>query len=311
MPRASNLSARRPLPQLRGRVYSAGGRRLLDLRALGRISPIAGRRCCCSAIVRRTTPPSWRTWCFASAKRRLAFPAMSLSGDHPAERRKTPAAVPHRPGVRSCWLGLVNVRGELYPCVSLHADFQESPAACGGLADVAVSWWRARARPDWVFPGRSGGTACTTCRLARSEPLPTTLDRAADITYARDLLRTADKDRRDQIDDERLFGSLTRRTPRERSRRLLDVGPLPRRGLESQMRVLRRTDRLALERGEPPKGTPRLGDACGALDQSCCRPDRAQLDDAVALSHAMEDCLVAAQEGVVTLAPAASIDRSS
>ena len=74
--------------------------------------------------------------------------------------------------------------------------------------------------------------------------------------------------------------------------------------VESQMRLL--TDGLlALERGEPPK--EHLASAMRAAHSIKGAGRIVQLDVAVTLSHTMEDCLVAAQEGALTL-QAASID---
>ena len=72
--------------------------------------------------------------------------------------------------------------------------------------------------------------------------------------------------------------------------------------VESQMRLL--TDGLlAIERGEPPK--EHLASAMRAAHSIKGAGRIVQLEVAVTLAHRMEDCLVAAQEGVVTLQPAA------
>jgi len=74
--------------------------------------------------------------------------------------------------------------------------------------------------------------------------------------------------------------------------------------VESQMRLL--TDGLlALERGEPPK--EHLASTMRAAHSIKGAGRIVQLDVAVSLAHTMEDCLVAAQEGTLTLQPA-SID---
>ena len=72
--------------------------------------------------------------------------------------------------------------------------------------------------------------------------------------------------------------------------------------VEAQMRLL--TDGLlALERGEPAK--EHLASTMRAAHSIKGAGRIVQLDAAVTLAHAMEDCLVAAQEGRVTLQPAA------
>jgi two-component system, chemotaxis family, sensor histidine kinase and response regulator WspE len=72
--------------------------------------------------------------------------------------------------------------------------------------------------------------------------------------------------------------------------------------VETQMRVL--TDGLlALERGEPAK--EHLASTMRAAHSIKGAGRIVQLDAAVTLAHAMEDCLVAAQEGTLTLQPAA------
>jgi two-component system, chemotaxis family, sensor histidine kinase and response regulator WspE len=74
--------------------------------------------------------------------------------------------------------------------------------------------------------------------------------------------------------------------------------------VESQMRLF--TDGLlALERGEPAK--EHLASTMRAAHSIKGAGRIVQLDVAVTLAHTMEDCLVAAQEGVLTLHPA-SID---
>jgi two-component system, chemotaxis family, sensor histidine kinase and response regulator WspE len=72
--------------------------------------------------------------------------------------------------------------------------------------------------------------------------------------------------------------------------------------VETQMRTL--TDGLlALERGDPPK--EHLAAAMRAAHSIKGAGRIVQLDIAVTLSHTMEDCLVAAQDGALTLQPAA------
>ena len=74
--------------------------------------------------------------------------------------------------------------------------------------------------------------------------------------------------------------------------------------VDAQMRVF--TDGLlALERGEPAHA--HLASTMRAAHSIKGAGRIVQLDEAVSLAHAMEDCLVAAQEGVLSLQPA-SID---
>jgi chemotaxis-related protein WspD len=113
-------------------------------------------------------------------------------------------SVPHRP--REILLGLVNIRGELQPCVSLHALFDEAiPADTppGGRFLVAAA-----GGSSWVFPvdqvdGMHDVPAADVDRL------PATLERVSG-TYSRGLFRAGARTIA-IIDEELLFSALTRR----------------------------------------------------------------------------------------------------
>jgi chemotaxis-related protein WspD len=124
-------------------VYASSGRRLLDRPATADYieswtATLAEERVAAGAA---TSPHLifriGRTW--------LAFPAASL---REITEPTTIRTVPHRP--RDVLRGLVNVRGELYPCVSLHNLFgEEETAPAPRTARFLVAHG---AGNDWVFP---------------------------------------------------------------------------------------------------------------------------------------------------------------
>jgi chemotaxis-related protein WspD len=113
-------------------------------------------------------------------------------------------SVPHRP--REALLGLVNVRGELQPCVSLHALFgEEIPSEAvptGRFLVASAGGW------NWVFPVDQVDGMHDVPAVA-VEKLPATLERV-DVTYSRGLFRASDKTVA-IIDEDLLFAALTRR----------------------------------------------------------------------------------------------------
>jgi chemotaxis-related protein WspD len=113
-------------------------------------------------------------------------------------------SVPHRP--REILLGLVNIRGELQPCVSLHALFgEETPAPMPSTARFLVARTDGL---DWVFPvDQIDGMH--DVGAARIEKLPATLEQT-EVAYSRGLFHAGDKTVA-IVDEELLFSSLTRR----------------------------------------------------------------------------------------------------
>jgi chemotaxis-related protein WspD len=180
-------------------VYTAHGRQLLDRPApddyieswtalLAQDRPAAD-----ATLVPHLVFRIGETW--------LAFRATTL------REITTPSvirSVPHRP--REVLLGLVNVRGELHPCVSLHSLFGEETA---GLQRRTARFLVARqGHLDWVFPvdqvdGMHEVAADTI------EGLPATLERI-EVAYTRGLFRSGDKTVA-VIDEDLLFGVLARR----------------------------------------------------------------------------------------------------
>ena len=130
------------------------------------------------------------------------------------------------------------------------------------------------------------------------EPLPVTLTNVA-VVYTQGLFHSGRKTVA-IIDESLLFGAWCGGS-REQSRRILDVGPLPRRGRIADARLHRWTARAGERRFR--EGAACRDDAGGAFDQGgrAHRTSRCGRQ----LAHAMEDCLVAAQEGALTLDPAA------
>jgi chemotaxis-related protein WspD len=131
----------------------------------------------------------------------LAFRATSLREiTEPRVIRR----VPHRPP--ETLLGLVNVRGELYPCVSLHTLFGEETAE---TASRTVRFFLARSTSgDWVFPVDQvdGMHEVTESQI---EALPATLLNVG-FVYTRGLFRQNNKSVA-VIDDDVLFPALERR----------------------------------------------------------------------------------------------------
>jgi chemotaxis signal transduction protein len=187
-------SARRPLPQLRSvrrqraaaarPARSRGLRRIVDVdpgggegrgrsgnRALPRVSRGAG-----VARVFRDQSPR----------------------DHRAKRgpeRAAPAS--------EVLLGLVNVRGELHPCVSLHTLFGEEMAAHRSrTARFLVARW---AGEDWVFPVDQVD-GMHDVAVKDIEPLPVTLTNVA-VVYTQGLFHSRRKTVA-IIDESLLFGAV-------------------------------------------------------------------------------------------------------
>ncbi len=131
------------------------------------------------------------------------------------------------------------------------------------------------------------------------EPLPATLTNVG-VVYTQGLFRSGDKTVA-IIDENLLFGALD---PEDRVSNLgaFSMWDLFRGEVESQMRVF--TDGLlALESGGSAK--EHLASTMRAAHSIKGAARIVHLDVAVTLAHSMEDCLVAAQEGALTLDPAA------
>jgi chemotaxis-related protein WspD len=180
-------------------VYSAGGRLLLD-----RPAPDDYIESWTALLAQdRTTEDATLLphLVFRVGHAWLAFRATSL---REITQPSIVRSVPHRP--REILLGLVNVRGELYPCVSLHALFGEETAA---LQPRTARFLVARhGHLDWVFPVDQVDAMHDVAADA-IEGLPATLERV-EVAYTRGLFRTGDKTVA-VIDEDLLFGSLTRR----------------------------------------------------------------------------------------------------
>jgi chemotaxis-related protein WspD len=179
-------------------VYAASGRRLLD----------------------RSAPPeyieSWTTFLaeekvtaeaettsylvFRVGHAWFSFPATSL---REITEQKSIRSVPHRP--RDILLGLVNVRGELYPCVSLHKLFAEEPIS--PVPRTARFLVARRSGEDWVFPVDQVDGMHDVAKQ-NIEPIPTTLANAP-VVYTQGLFRSKDQTVA-VIDEDLLFGALVR-----------------------------------------------------------------------------------------------------
>lgn len=181
------------------RVYSAGGRRLLD-----RLSPKDYLDTWTDLLARddaeksdATTPyvvfrigQSW-LGIRATALRELMSPAVIRS-------------VPHQRA--DVLLGLTAVRGEILPCISLHALMDEVVAVA---ADRAPRFLVARHQgADWVMPVDEV-IGIVDIAAGAVEPLPATLTRASGV-YAVGMAQCGDRSV-GLVDEELIFGALARR----------------------------------------------------------------------------------------------------
>jgi chemotaxis-related protein WspD len=177
-------------------VYAASGRRLLD-----RPAPADYVESWTSILAEEKVATEAATaphLVFRVGQAWLAFSATSLREiTEPSVVR----SVPHRP--REVLLGLVNVRGELHPCVSLHTLFGEEMAAQrSGTARFLVARW---AGEDWVFPvDQVDGIHDVTVK--EIEPLPVTLANVA-VVYTQGLFHYDGKTVA-IIDENLLFGAV-------------------------------------------------------------------------------------------------------
>jgi chemotaxis-related protein WspD len=180
-------------------VYTTSGRRLLD-----RPAPADYIESWTSLLAEEKSAAQVATvphLVFRVGQAWLAFPATSLREiTEPGVVR----SVPHKP--REVLLGLVNVRGELHLCVSLHEVFgEEAPAHPPRTARFLVA---RRAGEDWVFPVDQieGMHAVAEEQM---EPLPITLTNV-EVAYTKGLFHSGEKTVA-LIDEDLLFGFLLRR----------------------------------------------------------------------------------------------------
>jgi chemotaxis-related protein WspD len=179
-------------------VYTASGRRLLE---------------------RPATPDYIDTWTATLAEEHIDTAAMTsphlvfrigqawlaLPASNLREITKPSAVrtVPHRP--LEILRGLVNVRGELYPCVSLHALFGEEAPPSSRSARFLVA---RGSGGDWVFPvDEVEGMRDVSQREVQD--LPMTLAKT-DVVYTQGLFPSGKKTVA-IIDEGLLFGMLVRR----------------------------------------------------------------------------------------------------
>ena len=180
-------------------VYAAGGRRLFD-----RAVPTDYVESWAALLEQERGTRDQATashLVFRIGQIWLAFAATRLREiTHPRVIRR----VPHRPAENL--LGLVNVRGELYPCVSLHSLFGEQTAAHPPRTSrVFVASWNSG---DWVFPVDEV-EGMHDVGEEQVEPLPATL-KSVSAVYTRGLFHDGRKTVA-IIDDNLLFPALERR----------------------------------------------------------------------------------------------------
>jgi chemotaxis-related protein WspD len=113
-------------------------------------------------------------------------------------------SVPHRP--REVLLGLVNVRGELHLCISLHALLGEEVSA--HRPRTARFLVARRAGEDWVFPVDQVDGMHEVSE-GDIEPVPVTPTNV-DVSYTQSLFHSGKKTVA-IIDEDLLYGALVRR----------------------------------------------------------------------------------------------------
>jgi chemotaxis-related protein WspD len=180
-------------------VYAANGRRLLD-----RPAPADYLESWTSLLAEEKVAQEAATsphLVFRVGQVWLAFPATSLREiTEPSVIR----SVPHKP--REVLLGIVNVRGELYPCVSLHTLFGEEAAGQRyRTARFLVARWTGE---DWVFPVDQVD-GMHDVAVKDIEPLPVTLTNVA-VVYTQGIFHCDGKTVA-IIDENLLFGALAER----------------------------------------------------------------------------------------------------
>lgn len=177
-------------------VYAASGRRLLD-----RPAPADYVESWTSILAEEKIATETATAPYLVFRVGQAWLAFSASSLREITEPSVVRSVPHRP--RKILLGLVNVRGELHPCVSLHTLFGEELAAHRSrTARFLVARWEGE---DWVFPvDQVDGMHDITVKGI--EPLPVTLTNVA-VVYTQGLFHSDGKTVA-IIDESLLFGAV-------------------------------------------------------------------------------------------------------
>ena len=179
-------------------VYRAEGRKLLER------APPPGYLEEWSALLEVEKPPestaTFHALVFRVGQTWLALRALSL-------REVTPVGtirrVPHRPP--EVLLGLASVRGEIHPCISLHALFGDVAAGKSRQAQFVVAQHQGHA---WIFPVDEvrGVYEFESAAIA---PLPVTLSHVGTV-YTTGIV-TCDELQVGLVDDDLLFSALERR----------------------------------------------------------------------------------------------------
>lgn len=177
-------------------VYAASGRRLLD-----RFAPAEYIESWTKFLAEETVTAESATTAhlvFRVGQAWFAFPATTL---REITEPRPVRSVPHRP--REILLGLVNVRGELYPCVSLHKLFGEEPIS--PPPRTARFLVARRAGEDWVLPVDQVDGMHDVAQ-SDIDPIPATLTNVA-VVYTQGLFRYNDKTVA-LVDENLLFGAV-------------------------------------------------------------------------------------------------------
>jgi len=180
-------------------VYSAHGRVLLD-----RPAPQGYLESWSKMLAEETVFSAAKTspyLVFRVGQAWFAFLATSL---HEITAPSVIRSVPHRP--REILLGLVNVRGELHPCICLHTLFGEQVAARrASTALFLVARWAGEA---WVFPVDQVDGIHDVAE-EEIEATPVTISNLS-VVYAQSLFRSGDHTVA-IVNESLLFGDLARR----------------------------------------------------------------------------------------------------
>jgi chemotaxis-related protein WspD len=180
-------------------VYSAGGRRLLD-----RPAPSEYIESWTEILAEDKETNQAATVAHLVFRVGDVWLALPATGLREITDRGVVRSVPHRP--REILLGMVNVRGELHLCVSLHTLFGEKTVA--HPPRTARFLVARHGGEDWVFPvDQVEGMHDVTER--EIEPLPVTLTKV-DVTYTQSMFHYGEKTVA-IIDENLLFGALVRR----------------------------------------------------------------------------------------------------
>jgi chemotaxis-related protein WspD len=180
-------------------VYSSQGRVLLD-----RPAPKDYLESWSKVLAEETVVATEKTSSYLVFRVGQAWFAFLATSLHEITAPSVIRSVPHRP--REILMGLVNVRGELHPCICLHTLFGEQVAAHrASTALFLVARWAGEA---WVFPvDQVDGIHDVAAQEV--EATPVTISNLS-VVYAQALFRSGGHTVA-IVNENLLFGDLARR----------------------------------------------------------------------------------------------------